>query len=61
MEILTGALAFFWIILLILAILLPIFVYTAQKWAYKCYKELIIVNKTLSKMDDKLQLLKMKS
>jgi len=36
-------------ILFILAIILPISAYCAQKWAYKCYKELVKINKHLSK------------
>jgi hypothetical protein len=38
------------LIFLFLAIILPISVYCAQKWAYKCYKE-------LRKINDKMDLL----
>ena len=35
------------IILAILVILMPVCVYTAQKWAYKRYKELVKLNKNI--------------
>ena len=38
------------IIVFMLGILMPIFVFTAQKWAYKSYKELVIVNDNLNQL-----------
>lgn len=61
MEIFAGIIGFFWIILIILAILVPVFVYSAQKWAYKSYKELVKMNNELIKMNEKLDLIKMRS
>jgi hypothetical protein len=37
-------------ILFILGILMPIFVYTAQRWAHKSYKELVLVNDNLNQL-----------
>ena len=41
---LFGVLAFF-----LLVIVMPISVYSAQKWAYKCYRELQEINRLLER------------
>lgn len=38
------------LILLLLAIILPISVYAAQKWAYKCFKELEKLNQKMDRL-----------
>ena len=49
---LTGfALLFFWLVLIVLTVMLPVSVYCAQKWAYKCYQELKKLNKNLESMN----------
>jgi hypothetical protein len=40
----------FTIILVICTIVLPISVYAAQKWAYKCYTQLIKLNENIEKL-----------
>ncbi len=39
-EIFGGVGLLFSLILLVLGILIPLMIYTGQKWAYKCYGEL---------------------
>ncbi len=46
-----GAIGF--IILAILGILLPVFVYSAQNYAYKCFKELKKINKKMDQLLEK--------
>jgi hypothetical protein len=43
------------LILLLLAIILPISVYAAQKWAYKCFKELEKLNQKMDRYNPRLQ------
>lgn len=38
------------LIFLLLAIILPISVYAAQKWAYKCFKELEKINQKMDRL-----------
>jgi hypothetical protein len=38
-------------VFVILAILMPICVYSAQKWAYRCYKELAKANQILERLE----------
>ena len=46
-----GSLGLFGILIFILlAIILPIAVYAAQKWAYKCFKELEILNRKMDRL-----------
>lgn len=46
-----GGLGFFGIVIFIfLAIILPISVYCAQKWAYKCFKELEKLNQKMDRL-----------
>jgi hypothetical protein len=40
--------ALFSAVLLVLAIVLPISAYAAQKWAHKCYLELETLNRTMT-------------
>ena len=37
-------------IFILLAIILPISVYSAQKWAYKCFKELEALNQKMDRL-----------
>jgi hypothetical protein len=39
------------ILFAVLAILMPVCVYTAQKYAYRCYKELVKVNQALERIE----------
>ena len=51
MGVMLGELGLFgMIIFLLLAIILPISVYAAQKWAYKCYKELEKLNQKMDRL-----------
>jgi hypothetical protein len=46
-----GGLGLFGILLfIVLGIILPISVYAAQKWAYKCFRELQALNRKLSEL-----------
>jgi len=38
------------LIFLVLIIVIPISIYAAQKWAYKCYKELLKTNALLTQI-----------
>ncbi|HCO44117.1 MAG TPA: hypothetical protein DIT63_08390 [Gammaproteobacteria bacterium] len=49
----TGLLLFF-VVLVLLAILLPLSAYAAQKWAYKTYKEAQRISATLDEIADML-------
>ena len=40
------------VVLILLAILLPLSAYSAQKWAYKTYKETQRINATLEEIAD---------
>ena len=47
----VGALGLFGILaFILLVVIMPISVYAAQKWAYKCYKELEHTNELLSRL-----------
>jgi hypothetical protein len=38
------------LVLIVLAVLLPYSAYSAQKWAHRCYKELVKMNEKLDKL-----------
>ena len=61
MEIFAGFMGFVLIILIIMALFIPLFVYLAQKWAFKSYEQLKIANTELKKMNEKLELIKKRS
>ena len=61
MEIFAGFMGFVLIILIIMALFIPLFVYLAQKWAFKSYEQLKITNQELKKMNEKLELIKKRS
>lgn len=46
-ELFAGGAVIFWGVLLVLGVLVPFSIYAAQKWAYRCYKELIKTNQKL--------------
>ena len=49
---LIGALGFFGVfILILLGVIMPISVYAAQKWAYRCFKELREMNERLERLE----------
>ncbi len=51
-----GVLAFVALIVLaILTVLVPVMIYTGQKWAYRCYQELTKANATLLKVLGELE------
>ena len=49
------AIVVFWVLLTVLAILLPFSAYAAQKWAYKNYKETSEINVKLNEILSILQ------
>ena len=61
MEIFAGFMGFVLIILIVMAFFIPLFVYLAQKWAFKSYEQLKIANTELKKMNEKLELIKKRS
>ncbi len=52
MAVFAGAMIFVWIFLIALAVLIPVSVYAAQKWAHKCWEELVQVNRRLGILID---------
>ena len=61
MEIFAGIIGFVWIMLIVLAFFVPLFIYLAQKWAFKSYEQLKIANQELKKISEKLELIKLRS
>ncbi|HOE44053.1 MAG TPA: hypothetical protein PLB25_20840 [Rhodoferax sp.] len=54
MNQILGSLGIFGILIFIfLVIILPISVYAAQKWAYKCFKELEKLNEKIDRLSPK--------
>ena len=49
-EVMGGLGLFGILVFLLLAIILPISVYAAQKWAYKCFKELEKLNQKMDRL-----------
>lgn len=49
-QFLSGLGVFGILVFFFLVIVLPICVYTAQKWAYKCFRELEKVNKKMDSL-----------
>ena len=49
-EVMGGFGGFGILIFLLLVIILPISVYAAQKWAYKCFKELEKLNQKMDQL-----------
>lgn len=47
----AGAGIILYVIFLFLCIILPISAYCAQKWAYKCYKELRKLNEAVKRLE----------
>jgi len=53
MNEIIGSIGFFGILILILlGILLPFSAYSAQKWAYKCFKELRTLNDKIDRLKE---------
>jgi len=46
------------LIFIVLIFMIPISIYAAQKWAYKCYRELQKMNETVASINDELTDLK---
>jgi len=61
MEIFAGVIGFVWIVLIIMAFFIPLFIYLAQKWAFKSYEQLKITNQELKRINEKLELIKLRS
>lgn len=55
MEIFAGMMGVAWLVGIVLIILIPFSVYSAQKWAHKCYEELQKVNRKLDAISAELE------
>lgn len=50
-EILAGMGGIILVIFIALVILIPVFIYSAQRYAHKCYRELVKLNKTVESLE----------
>lgn len=44
---------YLFILFIICSIIVPVSIYAAQKWTYRCYKELCKLNKNIEKLIEK--------